>query len=207
MMKLLRAGARPVGDVVRFRPRRNEAGQRQPTSWKRRLRTIGNLVFIAVIVVIALNQGGGFDLGAGGYKAVDGDSLRRGETEIRLHGIDAVELNQTCRDAQGADYACGRKAADSLRDLMRGHAITCKAIERDRYEREVAVCSDGAFDLNREQVRAGWALAYTRHSLRYVAAEREARNAKRGIWAGRFEEPEAYRESHRRVEGDALAGD
>lgn len=193
-----------MGEVVRFQPRRKQSPPGGPTGWKRRLRTIGNLVFIAAIVLIALNHSG-VDLGLGGYKAVDGDSLRRGETEIRLHGIDAVELHQTCRDAAGADYNCGRKAAESLRALIKGHTISCKAIDRDRYEREVAICSDGDFDLNREQVRAGWAVAYTRHSLRYVSAEREARNAKRGIWAGQFDEPEAYRESHRRVEGDALA--
>src|SRR5687767_8291942 len=37
----------------------------------------------------------------------DGDSIDIGTTRIRFHGIDAVELAQHCKDATGADYACG----------------------------------------------------------------------------------------------------
>jgi endonuclease YncB( thermonuclease family) len=42
-------------------------------------------------------------------------------------------------------------------------------------------------------VREGWAIAYRRHSLDYIGLEGEARRAKRGIWSGRFEEPEKWR--------------
>jgi endonuclease YncB( thermonuclease family) len=49
-------------------------------------------------------------------------------------------------------------------------------------------------DLGDAMVRAGHALDYARHSGgRYAEAERAARAAKRGIWAGGFEEPEAWR--------------
>jgi len=34
---------------------------------------------------------------------IDGDSLRTGSEEIRLVGIDAPELRQTCRDGQGRE--------------------------------------------------------------------------------------------------------
>jgi endonuclease YncB( thermonuclease family) len=36
-------------------------------------------------------------------------------------------------------------------------------------------------------------VAYRKHALDYVNAEREAKTAKRGIWAWGFEMPEDYR--------------
>ena len=46
---------------------------------------------------------------------------------------------------------------------------------------------------------AGYALDYARHSRgRYAAAEREARDAKRGLWRGTFEQPAAWRKQYPR---------
>ena len=43
-------------------------------------------------------------------------------------------------------------------------------------------------------VRSGHARDYARHSHgRYAAAEREAREARRGLWAGEFENPGEWR--------------
>ena len=48
-------------------------------------------------------------------------------------------------------------------------------------------------------VRAGYARDYARHSKgRYAAAERDARAARRGIWAGEFEDPAAWRKREMR---------
>jgi endonuclease YncB( thermonuclease family) len=141
------------------------------------------------------------DVGTGGYQVVDGDSLRHGTRQIRLNGIDAVEYNQHCAGADGKDYACGKMATESLRNLIRGRTISCKAVDQDRYGRTVALCGGQGFDLNDAQVRAGWAVAYRKHSLAYLAAEREARLARRGIWAGQFEMPEDYRARNRRADG------
>jgi endonuclease YncB( thermonuclease family) len=46
-------------------------------------------------------------------------------------------------------------------------------------------------------VRQGWAVAYTRYSLRYVPDELIARFADRGIWFGDFTTPEDWRRQHR----------
>src|SRR5262245_38909442 len=40
----------------------------------------------------------------GSVQVVDGDSLKAGDEQIRLIGIDAPELRQTCRDAQGRGW-------------------------------------------------------------------------------------------------------
>jgi hypothetical protein len=45
----------------------------------------------------------------------------------------------------------------------------------------------------REGGSAGWALAYRRYSMDYVAAEDEARKAKRGMWRGTFVKPWEWR--------------
>jgi len=160
------------------------------------------LFLIALTIVLAaMKHFGMIDLGVGSFQVVDGDSLRRGDTDIRLHGIDAPEYRQTCRDKHGAEYPCGKQAANALRGLVR-QEVSCTSIETDRYGRAVALCKRGDLEINGEMVRLGWAVAYTRHSLSYVRLEAEARRAKRGIWAGSFEPPEDYRARQHLVQGN-----
>ena len=143
----------------------------------------------------------------GNYIAIDGDSFKAGTVEIRLHGIDAPEYRQTCQEQNGKQQACGKLARDALSKLIRGRNIDCRIIDRDRYGRQVSVCRDGTLEINREMVRLGWAVAYRRHALGYVAAEREAKAARRGIWAWTFEMPEDYRNRSRAVEGNVVGED
>ena len=44
-------------------------------------------------------------------KVTDGDTLVINGLNIRLHGIDAPELRQTCQSASGASYTCGELGA------------------------------------------------------------------------------------------------
>jgi endonuclease YncB( thermonuclease family) len=162
------------------------------------------LVVVAVIAAIA-HQSGRFDVpsrrgslepGAtisGRAKTIDGDSLELAGERIRLFGIDAPEARQQCRNAQGQDYPCGREAARALAALANGQ-LSCTLMRQDQYERGVATCTANGRDLGDAMVRAGHARDYVRHSRgRYAEAEREARAARRGIWAGDFEQPEAWR--------------
>jgi endonuclease YncB( thermonuclease family) len=157
-------------------------------------RLADGVIFIVLLalVLMALQRAGLLDLGSGGYEVVDGDSLKRAETDIRLYGIDAPEYRQTCIDRSGRDYACGKEAAAALRQLLLGQTVTCSSFETDRYGRAIALCKAGGLDLNGEMVRLGWAVAYT-----------QARAAKRGLWQGRFENPQDWRARHRAVHGDA----
>ena len=141
------------------------------------------------------------------YIAIDGDSFKAGDVEIRLHGIDAPEYRQTCKDVGGKQQPCGKMARDALSKMIRGRTIDCRIIERDRYGRQVSVCRDGEREINREMVRLGWAVAYRRHALGYVSVEREAKAAKRGIWAWTFDMPEDYRNRNRTVEGSMKGED
>lgn len=138
------------------------------------------------------------------YQAIDGDSFKAGDVEIRLHGIDAPEYRQSCFDNQRKKLACGKLARDALTKLIRTQTVQCNTIDRDRYGRQVSVCRNGDVEINREMVRLGWAVAYRRHALNYVSTEREAKAAKRGIWAWSFEMPADYRSKNRAVQGSAV---
>jgi endonuclease YncB( thermonuclease family) len=163
------------------------------------------IVFAAALtlVVLILDRFGMIDVGRGNAQAKDGDSLVINDIEVRLYGIDAPELNQSCGSNAG-EYPCGREAKDALRGLLRNKIINCKSLETDRYGRAVSICWDGKLEINSEMVRQGWAIAYFRHATAYAKAQKEARATKRGIWRGRFEMPENYRAHHRPADIDVL---
>jgi endonuclease YncB( thermonuclease family) len=122
----------------------------------------------------------------------DGDSFEIGSTSIRLFGIDAPEGQQSCT-RNGLDWACGNEAERQLRRLIGERNVTCTQRDVDDYGRIVAVCRSGNVDLAAEMARLGFATAYRRYSTDYVDEENEAKAAHRGIWAGEFTNPEAYR--------------
>ena len=120
---------------------------------------------------------------------------------MRLFGVDAPEAGQTCGRA-GGDWACGAFATAALRGLVAGREVACEARGTDRYGRTLAVCKSGGVEINRALVRAGAAFAYRKYSTAYVADERAAQRAGRGIWAGSAQVPEAFR----RAAAGAVAG-
>jgi endonuclease YncB( thermonuclease family) len=118
----------------------------------------------------------------GRAKPIDGDSFN---IEIRIFGIDAPEPGQTCKDAEGLNYPCGRIARDAMAELLKGKTVRC--------EWPVAICYSDGLDVGAEMVDRGLAVAYRRYSLKYVPNEERAKAAKRGLWAGTFETPRDYR--------------
>lgn len=128
-------------------------------------------------------------------RVIDGDSLRIDATEIRLRGIDAPELDQTCTQAR-RDAPCGREARAALRRLVEGRVITCLSNERDRFGRLLARCRVLGTDVNAAMVRQGHAVA----SGAYAGEEAEAREAYAGVWSGTFERPSDWRRRHPRPE-------
>lgn len=139
----------------------------------------------------------------GPARAIDGDTLVLGRARIRLHGIDAPESAQRCR-ARGRLWACGREATRALARLIGRKQIACEERDRDRYGRIVAVCTAAGQDLNAWMVAEGWALAYRRYSRAYVAAERRARAAKRGVWRGQIVAPWDWRRGKRLASAQAV---
>ncbi|WP_133770937.1 thermonuclease family protein [Enterovirga rhinocerotis] len=122
---------------------------------------------------------------------IDGDTLLVAGRRIRLKGMDAPELRQTC-ERDRARYPCGEEARMALRALISGRPVACLGGSRDRFERLLATCSVGDIDLGAEMVRRGLAVAYGA----YDAEERAAREARVGLWAGTFERPADWRRRH-----------
>jgi len=124
------------------------------------------------------------------FSAVDGDSLRSNGQDFRIVGIDAPELSQRCA-RNGQEWACGRAAHERLKELVARGDVRCEAQGRDRYGRTLARCSAGGADIGETLVREGLALDFMQGG--YAGTERDARAAKRGIWAGEFDLPQDHR--------------
>jgi endonuclease YncB( thermonuclease family) len=134
---------------------------------------------------------------AGAALAVDGDTLELAGRRVRLHGIDAPERAQRCPRQGGADWDCGRAAAERLSVLLAAGTTRCAGRDLDRYGRLVAVCNTGGEDLGAVLVREGLAHAYIDYSRDYVAAEAAARAGRRGVWQGPAQAPWTFRKAAR----------
>lgn len=130
----------------------------------------------------------------GAAAGLDEDSIAlAGGYRVRLWGIDAPELTQTCR-AGGQPWTCGREAARRLDQLVTGKTVTCIVIVRDVLRRTiVGDCTLGGQSLSRWMVANGWAVVNRRQTDVYVKEEDEARAARRGIWGSSFEMPWDYK--------------
>jgi endonuclease YncB( thermonuclease family) len=133
---------------------------------------------------------------AGAPVVVDGRTLEVAGQQVRLWGIDAPDLDQTCSRV-GRDYDCGSVARAALWDLVSGLDVVCTPVEGAAVEAEpdlvVATCTAGGFSLNENMVHTGWALADPAITDRYVATGEAAKTARRGLWHGEFDPPAAWR--------------
>jgi endonuclease YncB( thermonuclease family) len=125
---------------------------------------------------------------------IDGDSLRVGGTEVRLFGVDAPELSQTCFE-NAAPVACGAMAKEAIQGMIGDGALECLAKDTDTFGRTVAVCRTSGIDIGEALVEAGWATAFQRYGDDYSAAEMRARARRAGIWRWDFQRPEEFRAS------------
>lgn len=135
------------------------------------------------------------DVIAGTARVVDGDTLSVAGRRIRLQGMDAPEIGQTC-ERDGKSWPCGTIARFALAEMAQRGEVFCTASGEDAYHRALARCTVGGVDIAEELVRQGLAVAYGRHG--YTKAEADARAARRGMWAGTFENPKDYRTAHPR---------
>ena len=153
----------------------------------------GVILRVCILWVLLVPCAAAAETVAGPARLVDGDTLEIRGRIIRLHGIDAPETGQTCRDGTGRIYRCGEEAENALRRLTEGREVACTGDEEDRYGRLIATCRSGGTNLSRAMVRAGWAVAFRRFSEDYLDEELEAAKANRGIWQGGFTRPDEHR--------------
>lgn len=145
---------------------------------------------ILVLLALAPPAVAGFQ---GKVRVIDGDTLDVGGVRVRLHGIDAPEVGQTCQTAQGKDWDCGTWVSREVRARFQGAVASCDPVEKDRYGRIVATCRVDGRDMGRGLVQRGMAVAYRKYSRAYVADERAAKRANAGLHSGAFQQPEQHR--------------
>lgn len=128
-------------------------------------------------------------------RAVDGDTLdvrllaTGAEVDVRLIGIDTPETHRP-----GVSIECGGPSAStSMHRMADGRLVTLVTDPTqdrfDRYGRLLAYAIRGRVDLNRAQVRRGWAETYVyddkpfQRTAAYRRVEASARSEGRGVWS------------------------
>lgn len=154
-----------VGWAISFRPERG--GKPQPAPTPRATRT-APAPFEPETATPAADR----TVVRGAAYVVDGDTIRVRNTQIRLFGIDAPEL----------DHPYGQRAKWALVGLCKGHPVRAEIHEYDAYGRTVARCflPDGR-DLSEEMVRLGLAIDWPKFSGgAYTAMEQPG--VRRRLW-------------------------
>jgi endonuclease YncB( thermonuclease family) len=140
-------------------------------------------------------------------RVIDGDTIDINGQRVRLEGIDAPELAQTCESVTGQSWPCGRSAVSALKRLIGNKQISCDPRGQDKYRRVLAVCFADGRNINEAMVRDGFAWAFVKYSSEFASAEAVAREAKSGVWQGRATAPWDYRSNEWQVaETTAPAG-
>jgi endonuclease YncB( thermonuclease family) len=128
----------------------------------------------------------------------DGDTctlICQGEkTKVRLHCIDAPEMEQG---------RWGRESRDVLRNrLPKGSTVELQRVDTDKYGRVVGVLLENQVNINLQMVYRGWAATYPEHckELDYYQAQQDAKDGRRGIWRtnGLHQRPWVWRKAQGR---------
>lgn len=107
----------------------------------------------------------------------DGDTFKLNGQNIRLWGIDAPELQQTC-----GDVPCGAMARDTLKAIIGSSDVICTPLG-ESYDRVVARCTVRNTDLGAAMIRIGMAFDYKPFSQGfYAAAQHNAKKSRVGVW-------------------------
>lgn len=132
----------------------------------------------------------------------DGDTIRVSEgpnrLTIRLACIDAPEMAQAPYGAASREYLQGLAPVGSV--------VSLKAQTKDRYGRTVAEVFRNGRAVNLAMVQSGQAFAYRKYLTdcnggAYLAAEAQAKQSRRGVWAvsGGIERPWDWRHGPRKA--------
>ena len=127
---------------------------------------------------------------------IDGDTIHIGKNKIRLHAIDAPEINQTCKIKEKT-WNCGLESSKALEKLIAKKEIKCMVNDIDQYKRYVAECYIKNININKYMVTNGWAIAYRYYSTQFVEDEQIAQKNKLGIWQGTFITPYLFRKNNK----------
>ncbi len=119
--------------------------------------------------------------------------------EIRLMGLDAPEWDQKCTNAKGNKYDCGTAALTQFKKIVGRGRVACEIRYTDKYRRYLSNCENSKGEsLACEMVKTGHAI---RNGRTCFDQEKEAKDAKIGIWQGEFLNPKKHRDTWTEPEG------
>jgi endonuclease YncB( thermonuclease family) len=111
--------------------------------------------------------------------------LESGPIRVRLHAIDAPELDQPW----------GPEATQALAKMILGKKVALEPVDEDQDHRIVATVFLGKTDVNADLVRLGHAWAFrpqmSQGDEQLCGLEGEARSARRGLWSLPVDQTEA----------------
>lgn len=148
------------------------------------------LLFSALFLMVAGAAMAGVFKGQA--RVIDGDEIELAGKRVRLYGIEAPELGQTCW-YRNKEFPCGHSARRNLWLNVKDQRLTCR--EKSVVDGVVvALCFDAkGRDVAGDLVRNGWALALPKQVEVYIKAEAEAKRRKLGLWNFRFTKPWDWR--------------
>jgi len=114
-------------------------------------------------------------------------SVLDGDTIEVLNGHHAERIRLSGNDCPEKGQAFGNKAKQAASALVFGKQVTLQTHGYDKYKRTLAaVLLRNGTNVNRELVKGGWCWwyrKYTPHDTELEKLEKEARDAKKGLWA------------------------
>ena len=136
-----------------------------------------------------------------GYaRVVTGSTLYIDGLNVKMYGVDAPDISQTCADSKGRGYYCGREARTWLQNWINNRDVTCHILGKVENGWATGTCflDNNKYDVAAVVVNAGWAVAFTQNTDVYVDYERQAKVNRRGLWAGTFYKPWDWRKIQNR---------
>ena len=127
-------------------------------------------------------------------------AVHDGDTVTVLSGRKQVRVRLACIDAPEHGQEFGARARQKLSDLVMRKRVALIVIDHDDYGRTVARLLVDGDDVSLAMVSAGVAWHYRYHcpdDRALAAAEAEARDARRGLWADARPEAPWERRRHR----------
>lgn len=114
----------------------------------------------------------------GAATVTDGDTIKVDGVKVRLNGFDTPEKGSMC--GRTNVYT---EASDALDGFIGTSDVKCKLTGDKTFDRFVGTCSVGGKDIGDFMVESGWGRDWPKFSAgKYAAAEKRARDAKRGLW-------------------------
>ncbi len=138
---------------------------------------------------------------SGEATAVTGDIIVVAGTMVRLFGIDAPGLPETCI-VQDSARSCGDASAQFLADLIVAGPVLCKGTQVDDLKRFIGVCIADGRDLGRTMVLAGWAVTVADREPLYRWEELKAMSSETGLWSCQYIDSWHWRQPPRSAESE-----